>query len=256
MTRSEMKARAKAQLGNGIFKNNWMLALLACVIQGALTVAASGVIPGLGAVLISGPLAFGVCYLFIKQARDGQPMDIAQIFEGFKVDFGKTFLLGLMIGIYSFLWGLLFIIPGIVKVYSYGMAYYILNDNRELGWNDAITASRKLMKGHKWQLFVLDLSFIGWYIVGALVLGVGTLWVVPYHEATRAQFYESIKDELVIVNQAQPYTPASYEETSEPKVYNADVVYAQAPEAEPFYEEPTVIDAEIIETNDITSEDR
>ena len=75
------------------------------------------------------------------------------------------------------------------------MSYYIKLDNPELGANDCITASRKLMKGHKWQLFVLDLSFIGWYIVGMLCFGVGVLWVQAYHEVARAEFYNSLVNE-------------------------------------------------------------
>ncbi|MEE1279133.1 MAG: DUF975 family protein, partial [Acutalibacteraceae bacterium] len=60
--------------------------------------------------------------------------------------------------------------------------------------NQCIKASMALMEGHKMDLFILDLSFIGWYIVGSLCFGIGNLWVAPYHQATHAQFYESIKN--------------------------------------------------------------
>ena len=63
----------------------------------------------------------------------------------------------------------------------------------DYGWNACISASRQLMNGHKWEKFVLDLSFLGWIIVGALCLGVGTLWVTPYMEAANAQFYEYVR---------------------------------------------------------------
>ena len=80
-----------------------------------------------------------------------------------------------------------------MKAYSYSMAYYIKLDHPDYGWNACISASRQLMNGHKWEKFVLDLSFLGWIIVGALCLGVGTLWVTPYMEAANAQFYEYVR---------------------------------------------------------------
>ena len=75
------------------------------------------------------------------------------------------------------------------------MSYFIQLDNPDMGPKDSITASRKMMKGHKWQLFVMDLSFLGWYIVGVLCLGVGVLWVHPYYELSKALFYEELKAE-------------------------------------------------------------
>ena len=97
-----------------------------------------------------------------------------------------------MQAIFIFLWSLLFIIPGIVKSYSYAMCMYVKSDHPDYDWRACLDTSRQLMQGNKWRLFVLDLSFIGWYIVGAMVVGIGTLWVTPYHQATRAQFYEAL----------------------------------------------------------------
>ena len=73
------------------------------------------------------------------------------------------------------------------------MAYYIKLDHPDYGWKACIDASRQMMDGHKWEKFVLDLSFLGWIIVGSLCLGVGTLWVTPYMEAANAQFYEYVR---------------------------------------------------------------
>lgn len=78
-------------------------------------------------------------------------------------------------------------------MYAYSMAYYIKLDHPDYGWKACIDESRRLMDGHKWEKFVLDLSFLGWIIVGSLCLGVGTLWVTPYMEATNAQFYEYVR---------------------------------------------------------------
>ena len=179
MDRAELKARARAQLGGGIFQNAWMVALAVCLLIGLMETAASGVIPAIGALLIIGPLEYGKAYLFLKQARDGQPMQLGDMFRGFQDDFGGTFLIGLM-------------------TYSYSMAYYIKLDHPDYGWKACIDESRRMMQGHKWERFVLDLSFLGWIIVGSLCLGVGSLWVTPYMEATRAQYYEYVRTSPVM----------------------------------------------------------
>lgn len=152
-----------------------------------------GIIPGIGALLVVGPLEYGMAYIFLKQARDHQPVQLGDMFRGFQDDFGGTFLIGLMTSLFTFLWSLLFVIPGIVKAYAYSMAYYIKLDHPDYGWKACIDASRQMMDGHKWEKFVLDLSFLGWIIVGSLCLGVGTLWVTPYMEAANAQFYEYVR---------------------------------------------------------------
>ncbi|HEX2947504.1 MAG TPA: DUF975 family protein [Clostridia bacterium] len=92
-------------------------------------------------------------------------------------------------GIFNFLWSLLFIIPGIIKYYSYRMVPYILADNPNIGALRAINLSRNMMRGNKWRMFVLDLSFLGWYFIGALCLGIGVLFVNPYAFATEAELY-------------------------------------------------------------------
>ena len=83
-------------------------------------------------------------------------------------------------GLYTYLWSLLFIIPGIIKSYSYRMVPYILTENPQMDASEAITLSRKMMDGQKWNAFVLDLSFIGWYILGVLAFGIGVLFVNLY----------------------------------------------------------------------------
>lgn len=95
----------------------------------------------------------------------------------------------LLKGVYNLLWSLLFVIPGIIKSYSYRMVPYILTDNPSIGADKAITLSRKMMDGHKFNTFVLDLSFLGWYLLGMLAFLVGILFVNPYAYATDAQLY-------------------------------------------------------------------
>lgn len=100
-------------------------------------------------------------------------------------------------GLYTFLWTLLFIIPGIVKSYAYRMVPYILADNPTMGADNAITLSRKMMDGNKFELFVMELSFLGWYLLGLLALGVGILFVNPYYNATEAQLYLVLRENAI-----------------------------------------------------------
>ncbi len=192
MTRAEMKTAAKAQLGNNIFGGNWMIALLVCLIESVVLSAAATVTAGIAVILVAGPLSVGLYGLFLRQTYDGREMKIEALFDGFKTGLGENMLLGLMESIFVFLWSLLFVIPGIVKMYAYRMAYYIRKDHPEYGWKQCLDESQAIMRGHKWDLFVLDLSFIGWYFVGGLAFGIGMLWVAPYHLASDAQFYRNI----------------------------------------------------------------
>ena len=88
---------------------------------------------------------------------------------------------------------MLFVIPGIIKSCSYALTFYIRADNPSLSATEAITESRRMMDGYKMKYFMLQLSFIGWIIVGALCLGVGTLWVAAYMQTATAVFYEEVK---------------------------------------------------------------
>ena len=98
-----------------------------------------------------------------------------------------------LMGFYIFLWSLLLVIPGIIKMFSYSMTPYILEENPELSADEAIDRSRAMMKGHKFDLFWLILSFIGWFILCGLTLGIGLLWLMPYLNTTMAAFYEDVK---------------------------------------------------------------
>lgn len=91
--------------------------------------------------------------------------------------------------VYNVLWFFLFIIPGIIKTYEYSMVPYILSKDPNLSTNEAITRSREMTNGHKWEMFVLDLSFIGWDLLASLLFGIGFLFLKPYKEATKAKLY-------------------------------------------------------------------
>lgn len=192
MDRAELKARARAQLGGGIFQNLWMMGLAVCLLIGLMESAAAGILPGIGALIVVGPLEYGMAFIFLKQARDHQPVQLGDMFRGFQDDFGGTFLIGLMTSLFTFLWSLLFVIPGIIAAYRYSMATYIMAENPTIAPTEAIERSKALMDGRKGDLFCLDLSFFGWALLTVLTAGIGALWLTPYMAVSRAAFYRSL----------------------------------------------------------------
>jgi uncharacterized membrane protein len=185
---SEFRAAARGQL-----KGSW-LAAVGLVLVYSLILGAANILPGLGVLILGGPLTVGLYGYFSKKAR-GEPVVFGNLFDAFSGQFGRSFLLYLLELIFIGLWSLLFCIPGIVKTFSYSMSYFILRDNPDMKPIDAITASRKMMNGHKWQLFCLLFGFIGWSILCALSFGIGYLWLIPYVIESVANFYEDLKQQ-------------------------------------------------------------
>ena len=95
--------------------------------------------------------------------------------------------------IFIWLWSLLFIVPGLIKVFSYALTPYILEEHPELTANEAIDRSRAMMRGHKFDLFWLYLSFIGWFFVCIFTFGIGFIWLIPYMQSADVAFYEDVK---------------------------------------------------------------
>lgn len=178
------KLKAKAAL-----KGNWFGAIVALVLFSLLSALLS--MTGIGA-LFSGLLTFGYAAFCLELVKT-KKAKIGAFFGGIFHKLVKRWLAGLLMGLYTFLWSLLFLIPGFIKYYAYSMTPYIMMEKPDMGINDAITKSREIMNGHKWQLFLLDLSFIGWMLLGVLTLGVAFIYVLPYYNAARAAFYKEIK---------------------------------------------------------------
>lgn len=125
---------------------------------------------------------------------DGKDVEFGQIFSKASM-FGKAFWLRLRMDIFTFLWTLLLIIPGIIKSYAYSMSGFILAENSEMTSKEAMKVSEKMMAGNKWRLFCLQFSFIGWQLLCILSLGIGFLWLTPYMNAATAAFYDEISRE-------------------------------------------------------------
>lgn len=144
------------------------------------------------------PLALGFTNAFLKllKLRDNNLLHNT-IHIAFSNYWHKVWGM-LLTYIFIVLWSLLFLIPGIIKAYSYAMTPFILEENPELSANEAIDRSRFMMRGHKFDLFWLQLSFIGWGLLCLLTAGIGLLWLVPYMQTATAAFYEEVKADYAL----------------------------------------------------------
>ena len=187
MNRSELKAFAKEQLAGNHFTMIFLMIVFVAVFG------ICGMIPLIGAVvaiLIASPISLGYLNANIKLIK-GEEINIGDLFGQMHL-FGKSIWLNIQISVFTTLWSLLFFIPGIIKSLSYSAAKYILIANPELSAGEALEKSMKLMDGHKMELFFLQLSFILWEILIAITFGVAGFYVIPYMNATMANFYIKI----------------------------------------------------------------
>ena len=167
----------------------FVIACIAGVIDGALTLGSS-----LVTVLLTAPVTYSYNIMFLDNQRSGKAFDVQALFEGYN-DYLRITGTYLLMCVYIFLWTLLLIVPGIIKSISYSQTLYVLRDEPSLTYNGAIERSMAMMEGHKMDYFLLILSFIGWYILGIISLGIGFLWINPYVSKTKALFYEDLKSE-------------------------------------------------------------
>jgi uncharacterized membrane protein len=166
------------------------MALGALVLNGVVII--SSIIGALFSIFVTDAITVGVCNYFIKNT-DSKP-SFKDAFSGFKVKYGRNIGTLLLVGIKSVLWTLLFIIPGIIKTYEYAIIPYILADDPEISSKDAFKKANQMMKGNKWRLFKLEFSFIGWFLLCVLTLGIGALFLIPYVSAANAEFYVELKN--------------------------------------------------------------
>ena len=179
-------------------KNNWGNAILVClIVLGIATLFSS--VPFVGAVatiILIGQLTVGELRYFINLNKK-ENATIKTMFTNFGDELISNFVTYLLQVIYTFLWTLLFIIPGIVKAYSYSMTFYLKAKEPLLQSNEAITKSREIMNGKKWKLFCLHFSFIGWIFLVMITFGILLFYVVPYMEASVTVFYDDAYNEYL-----------------------------------------------------------
>lgn len=158
-----------------------------------------GVLSGVAAIgffvklLAINPLTVGCTRFFI--VNSDAPADLSELLYGFKNGYGNVVVGMFMRDLFTFLWSLLFIVPGIIKSYSYRMVPNLLADEPGISGPEAMERSKQMMHGHKWKTFLLDLSFIGWFLLSVITLGiVNVFWTQPYLEATDAELYKTLKN--------------------------------------------------------------
>lgn len=150
-------------------------------------------------ILIAGPLTIGLNHFFVMNTlgRTEQISATTPFTVAFQ-NYGRKLGGYLWMELFTFLWTLLFIIPGIIKAFSYAMTPYILADCPNVKATDALKLSMRIMKGHKWELFVFGLSFIGWGLLSLLTLGILDLFFVgPYMQSSCATYYLEVREEAL-----------------------------------------------------------
>ena len=190
MNRAQLKAAARSQIKGKI----GILFLISLIIYVCSSLV--NIIPVVGSIVAAFvviPALTLSTYVIYSELTLGYEVTAGKAFCGFS-DFWSAFKVTFLTGLFTFLWSLLFVIPGIIKAFSYSQAMYILADNPGKPALECITESREMMDGHKMDLFVLGLSFIGWILLGMITFGIAYIWVMPYMQATYANFYRCLKN--------------------------------------------------------------
>lgn len=193
MNRAELKMAAKQQI-KGKIGILFVITLVIAVISSIASVIL-GLIPVVGSlaatVIVTPAFALSVVRIYLNVVK-GKAPELNDAFTGFD-DFWAAFKVTFLVGLFTFLWSLLFFIPGIIKAISYSMSMYVLAENKGKPALQCIAESKKMTEGHKMELFILALSFIGWAIVGAITLGIAYIWIAPYMQVTMTNAYNYLK---------------------------------------------------------------
>lgn len=153
---------------------------------------------------IYGPLVISYQFFNLRLAR-GLKVTATMPYQCFSGEnYGRLTLAFFMQSLFTFLWALLFYVPGIIKALSYSMMGFIMMDHPEMNWQSALNESKQMMAGHKADLFVLLLSFIPWMLLVSVTCGIAALYVYPYMYTTIANFYRSLKEENIVVAKEIP----------------------------------------------------
>lgn len=191
---NEIRTKAREYL-----TGKWNICALILLVYYVLTMGV-GYIPVLGVIgslLIGGPLALSLAIIYLRITR-GEEVKVEMIFEGFN-DFGRSFVTLLLTTVFIILWSLLLLVPGIIAGLSYSMVFFILSENPTISPIDAIKQSKAMMYGHKTELFMLSLSFLGWIILSIFTAGIAFLWLGSYMQTSVAIFYQELKLETPAV---------------------------------------------------------
>ena len=213
MDRIGLKNRAKAQIKGNI----GTLFLIYLVYIGIYMLISLVPIVSLAADLVISPcFDLGLAMIYIGMTYGKKPQ-VGDVFNGF-YDMWSAFKVYFLMGLFSALWACLLIIPGIIKAYSYSMAPFILAENKGMGALEAIKKSQEMTNGHKMDLFVLDLSFLGWILLGCVTFGIAFIWALHYMSAKLANYYNELKGTETFVDAEIVEDPTPTEEAITPEI--------------------------------------
>lgn len=229
ISNKQIRARARYLLDENIFGKDWMKSVLVSLFMLAVVVSTGGfivvlsityleplidmylrpisellywavfvimfVINALALNIFIGPFSVSLASMHLDLERGSGKIHLDKFFDGF-INFAEDMQIGIMYTLHIILWSCLFIFPGIYTAYSYALVFHVKHDNPYLTWHQCFDESERLMDGNRWRLFTLQISFIGWNILGFIAgFGLGMLWVVPYQNLSTAIFYEEVKME-------------------------------------------------------------
>lgn len=165
-------------------------------------------------VAIAGILRLAQAHVYLRLARTDGKASFDDFLHGLSFWLSGA-LGGLWFVLWVFLWALLFVIPGIVKAFAYSQMFFVLAENPGIGVRKAMHISKLLTRGHKGDLFVMHLSFLGWRILCALSCGIGSLWLAPYMQTSFLNAYFALKNEAIATNVLSPadFAPATGDRT-------------------------------------------
>lgn len=200
MERAILKSNAKAQL-----KGKWCIAVITSLV-GLLIISGfsgiigiiepkGGIITGIGeciSIFLGGVITLGITKFVLNIATDKE-VKFNDLFSGFNI-YLKTLELWILMGLCIGIAAIFFIVPGIIVALMFSQAFFLLCEHNERSITECLKESSEMMKGHKGELFVLGLSFIGWWILAVITFGIGALWVYPYQEVTLANYYMGLKN--------------------------------------------------------------
>lgn len=204
LSRKELKTKAKESLSG-----HWVDAIGIILLLSVISIIGVGLVEVIShilslnegiratleqivSILISGLLTMGYNNFFLKISRD-EDVEISELWSKTHM-FIPFIVVSILVTVFTTLWTLLLIIPGIIAAFSYSFVYYVMLDNEEMSAMEVIKESKRILKGHKFDLFVLQLSFIGWSILGIFTLGILYFWLIPYMSVTTCNFYNNIKE--------------------------------------------------------------
>lgn len=160
-----------------------------------ITMATVAIVMGLIVVVLGGAVNLGWCRFHTNLVKDREDAQFNDLFAHFD-RLGRGFAMNFVLSLFVILWSCLLLVPGIIAAYSYSMVPYLMAEFPDLKLMAAIRESKRLMRGKKWRLFCLQMSFFGWALLALLTLGIGQLWLIPYMRTAEAAFYMHVTGRL------------------------------------------------------------